>query len=279
MGIVLKSEVEDMSTVSVIMGIYNCADTLGEAIESIINQTFSDWELIMCDDGSQDDTLSVALSYREMFPGKIVVLKNEKNLGLNATLNKCLAVAKGKYIARMDGDDVCSPKRFAKELAVLESEPEIAIVSTDMAYFDESGTWGKISHPTYPQDIDFLYETPFCHAPCMVRKEAYDAVQGYSVDKKLLRVEDYHLWMKMYKAGYKGKNIGEILYSMRDDRNAYNRRKFKYRLNSAYVICLTIKELKLPVWGYARALRPIIVGLLPNFLYDKLHKWNLRGKK
>ena len=279
MGIVLKSEVEDMSTVSVIMGIYNCADTLGEAIESIINQTFSDWELIMCDDGSQDDTLSVALSYREMFPGKIVVLKNEKNLGLNATLNKCLAIAKGKYIARMDGDDVCSPERFAKELVVLESEPEIAIVSTDMAYFDESGTWGKMSHPTYPQGIDFLYETPFCHAPCMVRKEAYDAVQGYSVDKKLLRVEDYHLWMKMYKAGYKGKNIGEILYSMRDDRNAYNRRKFKYRLNSAYVICLTIKELKLPIWGYARALRPIIVGLLPNFLYDKLHKWNLRGKK
>lgn len=279
MGIVLKSEVEDMSTVSVIMGIYNCADTLGDAIESIINQTFSDWELIMCDDGSQDDTLSVALSYREMFPGKIVVLKNEKNLGLNATLNKCLAVAKGKYIARMDGDDVCSPERFAKELAVLESEPEIAIVSTDMAYFDESGTWGKMSHPTYPQGIDFLYETPFCHAPCMVRKEAYDAVQGYSVDKKLLRVEDYHLWMKMYKAGYKGKNVGESLYSMRDDRNAYNRRKFKYRLNSAYVICLTIKELKLPIWGYARALRPIIVGLLPNFLYDKLHKWNLRGKK
>ena len=188
-------------------------------------------------------------------------------------------MAKGKYIARMDGDDVCSPERFAKELAVLESEPEIAIVSTDMAYFDESGTWGKISHPTYPHGIDFLYETPFCHAPCMVRKEAYDTVQGYSVDKKLLRVEDYHLWMKMYKAGYKGKNIGEILYSMRDDRNAYNRRKFKYRLNSAYVICLTIKELKLPIWGYARALRPIIVGLLPNFLYDKLHKWNLRGKK
>ena len=268
-----------MSTVSVIMGIYNCATTLGEAIDSIVNQTFSDWELIMCDDGSQDNTLSVALEYKEKYPPKIVVLKNEKNLGLNATLNRCLAVAKGKYIARMDGDDVCSPERFAKELAVLESEPEIAIVSTDMAYFDESGTWGKMSHPTYPQGIDFLYETPFCHAPCMVRKEAYDAVQGYSVDKKLLRVEDYHLWMKMYKAGYKGKNIGEILYSMRDDRNAYNRRKFKYRLNSAYVICLTINELKLPIWGYARALRPIIVGLLPNFLYDKLHKWNLRGKK
>ena len=69
-----------MITVSVIMGIHNCATTLGEAIDSIVNQTFSDWELIMCDDGSQDDTLSVALSYKEKFPEKIVVLKNENNL-------------------------------------------------------------------------------------------------------------------------------------------------------------------------------------------------------
>ena len=267
-----------MSTVSVIMGIYNCATTLGEAIDSIVNQTFSDWELIMCDDGSQDNTLSVALEYKEKYPPKIVVLKNEKNLGLNATLNRCLAVAKGKYIARMDGDDVCSPERFAKELAVLESEPEIAIVSTDMAYFDESGTWGKMSHPTYPQGIDFLYETPFCHAPCMVRKEAYDAVQGYSVDKKLLRVEDYHLWMKMYKAGYKGKNIHECLYQMRDDRNAYNRRSFQNRINESYVRKLAIKTFHLPVFNYIFVLRPIVVGLMPNAVYDFMHKKHLSMK-
>lgn len=268
-----------MSTLSVIMGIYDCAETLGEAINSIVNQTFTDWELIMCDDGSQDNTFDVALAYKDKYPEKIVVLRNERNIGLNATLNKCLAVAKGEFIARMDGDDVCDPNRFAEELAVFENEPDISIVSTDMSYFDEFGIWGKSSSPEYPKSIDFLYGTPFCHAPSMVRKKAFDAVGGYSVAKKLLRVEDYHLWMKMYKAGYKGKNIGKILYSMRDDRNAYGRRKFKYRLNSAYVICLAVRELKLPVWGYVKALRPIIVGLLPNFLYDKLHKWNLQGRK
>lgn len=265
--------------ISVIMGMYNCADTLSEAIESILNQTMKEWELIMCDDGSSDATYEVAELYMKRYPEKMILLRNRENRGLNYTLNRCLKAAKGKYIARMDGDDICLPERFAAEYETLETEKTISIVSTDMGYFDQTGIWGKISHPEYPKKKDFLYGSPFCHAPCMVRKEAYDAVQGYSVDKKLLRVEDYHLWMKMYKAGYKGKNIGEILYSMRDDRDAYNRRKFKYRLNSAYVICLTIKELKLPIWGYARALRPIIVGLLPNFLYDKLHKWNLRGKK
>lgn len=268
-----------MAIVSVIMGIYNCALTLEDAINSVVNQTFTDWELIMCDDASQDDTLEIALRFKEKYPDRMVVLKNEENLGLNATLNKCLNAVKGKYIARMDGDDICSPERFAKELEVLENEPDIAIVSTDMAYFDESGIWGKISHPTYPKKLDFLYESPFCHAPCMVRKEAYDAVGGYSVDKKLLRVEDYHLWMKMYKAGYKGKNLHEVLYSMRDDRKAYKRRKFKYRVNEAYVKYLAIRELCLPMRGYIYVLRPIVVGLLPDFIYDKLHKWNLRGRK
>ena len=268
-----------MVTVSVIMGIYNCASTLEAAIDSILHQTFSDWELIMCDDGSKDSTLEIALEFQKNYPDKIVVLKNEKNLGLNATLNKCLIVARGKYIARMDGDDICAPNRFAEEITVLENEPDIAIVSTDMSHFDESGIWGRVSHPEYPKKEDFLKGTPFCHAPCMVRKEAYDRVKGYSVNKKLLRVEDYHLWLKMYKAGYKGKNINKVLYGMRDDRNAYSRRKFKYRLNEAYVKYLVVKEMKLPVWGYIYALRPIVVGILPNAIYDKLHKRYLKGSK
>ena len=279
MGIDLEYEVKSVATVSVIMGIYNCASTLEEAVNSILNQTFTDWELIMCDDGSKDHTLEIALEFGRKYPEKIIVIKNEKNLGLNATLNKCLKIAKGIYIARMDGDDVCVEERFKEEIAVLENEPDISIVSTDMSHFDESGTWGRISHPEYPKKGDFLKGTPFCHAPCMVRKEAYDKVQGYSVDESLLRVEDYHLWLKMYKAGYKGKNINKVLYSMRDDRNAYNRRKFKYRLNEAYVKCLVVKELNLPVWGYIYALRPIMVGLLPNTIYDKLHKRNLKGSK
>jgi glycosyltransferase EpsE len=110
----------------------------------------------------------------------------------------------------------------------------------------------------------------------MVRKEAYDAVGGYSVDKKLLRMEDYHLWIKMYAKGFKGHNIGKTMYKMRDDRNAYNRRKFKYRLNEAYVRLLAVKELKLPVYGVIYALRPILVGLLPKKIYDMLHKRYLK---
>lgn len=272
----MKTNIEQPK-ISVIMGIYNCEDTLREAIDSIVNQTVTDWELILCDDGSKDGTYDIAKKYEANIPRKVIVLKNDENRGLNYTLNRCLKSAKGMYIARMDGDDRCSPKRFEKELAVLEQEPEISIVSSDMEHFDETGTWGRISHPEYPQKADFVGGTPFCHAPCMVKREAYEAVGGYSEEKWTLRVEDYHLWIKMYAAGYKGKNIPLPLYQMRDDRNAYARRKFKYRINEALVKLYAVKALKLPVWKSVYALRPIIVGLMPAKIYDYLHKKRLNG--
>lgn len=265
--------------ISVIMGIYNCEETLGESINCILNQTYQNVELIMCDDGSTDGTLTIAEKYHGEYPDRIVLLKNDKNRGLNYTLNHCLKYAKGTYIARMDGDDLCAESRLEKELEILQNEPEIAIVSTGMEYFDEDGVWGKYNPKAYPDKKDFLNGTPFCHAPCLVRKEAYDAVNGYSESKRLLRVEDYHLWFKMYCAGYRGKNIEEPLYQMRDDRNAYHRRKFKYRINEAYVKQMIIKEFHLPMWNYIYVLRPILVGLLPNKLYDFLHKKNKKAVK
>lgn len=265
--------------VSVIMGIYNCEPTLEEAIESILSQTYTNWELIMCDDGSSDGTWAVAEKYQKKYPEKIVLLRNSRNKGLNFTLNKCLSKARGQYIARMDGDDRCCRSRFEKELQVFEQEPEIDIVSSDMEFFDHTGVWGKISHPDYPKPKDFVYGSPFCHAPCMVRKCAFEAVGGYSDEKRLLRVEDYHLWVKLYAKGFRGKNIHLPLYQMRDDRNAYARRKFCYRLNESYVKLFLVKELKLPVWMSVYALRPVFVGLLPKFVYDRMHKARLGSQQ
>ena len=261
--------------ISVLMGIYNCADTLPEAIDCILAQTVTDWELILCDDGSRDDTYAVADKYAKEYPDQIILIKNEKNMGLNFTLNHCLSHATGEFIARMDGDDLCEPDRFEKELAALEANPDMAVVSTEMTYFDETGTWGKSHANPLPQKSDFAYGTPFCHAPCMARREAIVSVGGYTDDKKFLRVEDYDLWVKLYAAGYRGMNLQEPLYHMRDDRNAYARRKFCYRINEARVICKAVRLLKLPVWQYVRALKPIIVGLFPKWLYQKLHKKRL----
>jgi glycosyltransferase EpsE len=106
----------------------------------------------------------------------------------------------------------------------------------------------------------------------MIRAEVIRSVGGYSVDKRLLRVEDWHLWLKIYAAGGRGRNIPEILYKMRDDRNAASRRKFKYRMNEAHVSALAVKMLKLPKWRYLYTLRPLVVGLLPGPVYRYLHR-------
>lgn len=261
--------------ISVLMGIYNCAATLPTAIDCILLQTVTDWELILCDDGSSDDTYEVARAYRDRYPDQIILVKNEKNMGLNYTLNHCLSHAKGEFIARMDGDDLCSPDRFEKELRALEQHPEMAVVSTEMTYFDETGTWGRCHANPLPQKKDFLYGTPFCHAPCMARRTAVCSVGGYTDDPKYLRVEDYDLWVKLYAAGYRGMNLQEPLYQMRDDRHAFARRKFQYRINEARVICKAVRVLKLPVWNYVRAAKPIVVGLMPKCVYTFMHKRRL----
>ena len=257
--------------VSIIMGIYNCENTLDEAIQSLLDQTNQQWKLIMCDDGSNDNTYKKAENYAEQYEN-IILIQNDKNMGLNYTLNHCLEYVDTEYVARMDADDISLPTRLEKEINFLDNHEEYTIVSTPMIYFDENGDFrvGKGNGEIIKSD--FIKGTPFCHAPCMVRSEAYRKVKGYTVAEKLLRVEDYHLWYKMYLNGYRGYNLKEPLYKMRDDRDAKNRRKYKYRINEAYVKYLIVRDFNLSKINYIRVLKPLIVGLLPTFLYDFLHR-------
>lgn len=263
--------------ISIIMGIYNCEQTLREAIDSLLAQTFSDWELIMCDDGSTDNTFLVAQEYASKDSQKVILLKNDTNMGLNYTLNKCLSVARGEYIARMDGDDVSLPERFHKQVAFLEGNPQFALVSTPMINYDKSGDWGQTKVIEYPQKKDFCKHAPFfCHAPVMIRKEVFLEVGGYTVKKQLLRVEDCHLWYKIYAQGYVGANLLEPLYKMRDDRNAIARRTFKARMNGIYVTWVGFKMVKMPWYKYYYALKATVVeflkAIMPKWLYKMLHK-------
>ncbi len=260
-----------MPTISVVMGIYNCAKTLEAAVDCIINQTYTDWELIMCDDCSTDDTYTVAESLAKK-DSRIILLKNEKNLTLAPTLNKCIAHAKGKYIARMDGDDLCALNRFEKEIAVLDSRPEIAVVGSHMDLFDENGTYRTIYYRENPTLINLVKTSQFCHASCMMRAEVIRELNGYDVSDKCKRVEDYDLWVRLYAAGYKGYNIQEPLYMMRDDRGSKKRRNFKNRLNESRVMKKAFKLAKMPFYKYPLVYVPIIKFFTPNFIYKIAHK-------
>ena len=262
--------------ITVIMGIYNCADTLVEALESLEAQTYKSFKVVLCDDGSIDSTFKEAKRWAETHLNYIVI-KNEHNIGLNATLNRCLEYADTEFIARMDGDDRSLPHRFELEVDFLDKHPEYAIVSGPMYYFDNNGMFRKGKGRGAVTKRDFIIGTPFCHAPCMVRREAYEKVGYYSVDPKLLRVEDYHLWFKMYAVSYKGYMLEEPIYEMRDDRNAVARRTLKSRLNEAYVMHIGYRMIGLPWWTQIYCLLPIMKGLIPMWLYNLLRRkidWN-----
>lgn len=264
-----------MERISILMGIYNCEETLDEAIGSLLKQSYKGWKLILVDDGSEDNTYQIASKYADKYEN-IYLYRNNTNMGLNYTLNHCLKYADTEYVARMDGDDISLPNRLQKQIDFLDHNKEYAIVSSQMYAFDENGIWGIYKRPEIPTKMDFLKGSPFCHAACVMRTNAIKAVNGYSVEKKLLRVEDYHLWIKMYSEGYRGYNIQEPLYEMRDDRGAIRRRKYQYRINEAYVRKLAVQMLGLPKYGYLQMLRPLIVGMIPQYIYELLHKAKMK---
>ena len=259
-----------MPKLSVITGIYNCENTLKDAIDSILNQSFSDWELVLCDDGSSDNTYTIAEEYRNNYPDKIVLLKNDHNLGLPETLNKCLSVAKGKYIARMDGDDISLPDRFEKQINFLLNNPDIDCVGTGMTRFDETGDFDNVFPVIHPDKFT-LKMYPLCyHATLMMKKTCYDEMNGYVSIPRTLRCEDIDMWFRFASKGFKADNINECLYKVREDRFALNRRKFKYALNTVKTNFYGFKILDYPIYLYPFAFKPLISHFIPYKIKVKL---------
>lgn len=262
--------------ISVLMGIYNCADTLPEAIDSLLAQTYQGFKLILCDDGSTDNTYQVAKEYADKHDN-IILIKNEQNIKLAATLNHCLEYADTEYIARMDGDDLSMPTRFEKQIKFLDEHPEYAVVSSPMIYFDETGDWGfGKSNPT-PSIETFKRNAPHPHAPAMVRTAVMKEVGGYTDTKRTIRVEDYDLWYKIYKAGYRGFNLSEHLYKMRDDQNAMARRTFQARYNGFVTKKRAMKDLGIKN-AFWLALPNLIKYFIPSFAMEILRKNRMKKK-
>ena len=259
--------------VSVIMGIYNCENTLSKAIDSILAQTYENWELIMCDDGSSDGTFELAEKFRQKYPEKIILIRNEQNQGLNITLNNCLKQARGEFVARQDADDWSLPDRFEKEISYLKSHPDFSFVGTAMIVNDgQSNIAVRKVSGLYPDKYGFMKSNQFHHATVIIKTDVIKSVDGYSVDKRLLRVEDYNLWTKLYAKGFKGCNMEEALYVVLEDEATYSRRTFSNRINEAYSKKLAIEMLELPKYNYVYVIYSLAKGFVPQFLYRYIHK-------
>jgi glycosyltransferase EpsE len=261
--------------ITILMAIYNCATTLEEAIDSLYAQTFKDFKLVLCDDASTDSTFEIAKSYADRYDN-IILIRNEQNLKLAASLNRCLEYADTEYVARMDGDDISLPTRFEKQINFLDTHTEYVLVSCLMTHFDETGDWGTGVAIEKPTKLSFKKVTPFAHAPCMIRTSVMIEVGGYTVNNNLVRGQDYYLWYKIYKKGYKGYNIQEPLYKMRDDRNAMSRRTFRNRYKAFIIKKQVLKGLGLKFATFY-AISSLLKGFIPEFLMKEIRKKRLKN--
>lgn len=262
-----------MPKVSVLLATYNCEKTIAESIDSIIAQTFNDWECVICDDCSADNTYSVLLQYKEKYPDKFIIIRNEVNSKLSYSLNRCLKVASGEYMARMDGDDISLPDRFSMQVDFLDSHSDYDAVGSVTTLFDESGDYGMADYPEFPDKFTLYRQVPFAHPAVMLRKSAYDKLGGYTVSKRTVRSQDYDLWFRFFAAGFKGYNIQIPLLRFREDKNAVTRRTAKVRFNATRTLLIGYRMLKYPIYYYPKAFKPMLKIFIPyKFIYWYHHR-------
>lgn len=211
---------EEQPLVSVIMPVFNAESYLSEAVESILSQTFPDFELITIDDCSTDGSLAVLKSFAER-DTRVRLLENERNLGVTPTLNRGLKEAQGELIARMDADDISLPERLEKQIAFPQANPQIGLISGDAVAIDAEGAAvdEDFSLTVEPGYIKWLlhFTCPITHPAVMGRKALFEQAGGY--DPEILYAEDYDLWQRMSQYTQLS-NLGEVVLKKREHSQA-----------------------------------------------------------
>lgn len=186
-------------TVSVVMCVYNGERFLREAVESILNQTFTDFEFIIVDDGSTDNSWQILTEYATQ-DDRITLIRNETNMGISRSANRGLARVRGKYIARTDADDISLPNRLARQVDFLESHPEIGVLGGSIQLIDSSG---KVNPRCWQLPSEhgllkwrFCFENPFVNVTVMMRQEVVAQTDGYH-SEFINYSEDYDLWQRL----------------------------------------------------------------------------------
>jgi glycosyltransferase involved in cell wall biosynthesis len=244
-----------MSTamVTVLMPVYNAERFLKQAVQSVLSQTFTDFELLIINDGSTDASVSIIQSFDDP---RIRLVHNEKNIGVIGTLNKGLALAKGQYIARMDADDCCLPIRLEKQIRYLGRNSEVAVLATHIiqvnAHDEELGHWDDDIQNTKPYQIFKTLAKTNCiaHPTVMMRTEI---VRSYGYHENQKGSEDWDLWMRLVSDGYRIDKLPEFL--------------LKYRLHSTSVTAIHNRGL---------SIEKKINRVRFIFLKDRLKKFRLK---
>jgi glycosyltransferase involved in cell wall biosynthesis len=263
--------------VTVLMSVYNGETYLHEAIESILNQTFSNFEFIIINDASTDNSIQIIQHYQDK---RIKLIHNQKNLGLTKSLNKGLKLAKGKYIARMDADDISLPERLEKQVNFMNNRPEIGICGTWFQFSSEN----KIKrHPTTHKEIlTALFDNNAIGHPTSMLRKSILTDFNLCYNETFLAAQDYELWVRGAKVTQLA-NISEVLVFYRSHKEQVSNRKKNAQKNYAFdakvplikELLGDISEIELNLYRsllvdnrkYTTGELKILFQLLRNFLY------------
>lgn len=249
--------------ITVLMPVYNGERYLREAIESILNQTFKDFEFLIINDCSNDDSREIILSYKDK---RIRLIDNQVNMGQTKSLNKGLKIARGRYIARMDQDDISLPNRLEEQANFLRSNPEIIAVGSLGKYIDKGGRAIDVWKPSCdPREINLLmlFYNQIGHSSVMMDREAVLHIGGYNEWYQCS--QDYELWSEMVRRKYKITNIPKFLFKARihNHQASVTFRSKRFPLELSEIIHKNISELTNV--KISRRESGQVVGLIYNF--------------
>lgn len=252
--------------VSVIIACYNAEGYINHCMDMLINQTYPNIEIIVCDDASSDNSLRI-LSQWAIKDTRVKVLHNDKNIFAAATRNRCFEIAKGDYFCIQDIDDL-SPHNRIERLVSEMQESKVDFISSAMKCFnaDNQIMTKVLRHKQKPTKWDFLWGISFCHPATIFTRQCIHAVNGYRVSAETRRCQDYDMFMRLYACGYKGMNISEPLYYYRLDDNTKKR-----GANYSAAIC----EYEVRKYGFKILRLPVILSFVCSLkpLFAFVIKW------
>jgi len=269
-------------TISVLMSVYHSekADYLNLSLKSVwTDQTRKPDQIVLVEDGALGkDLLQTIAEWKGILKDKLVIIVNEKNLGLTKSLNKGIQFCTSELIARMDSDDISVPDRFEKEVDFLMNHPDIMVVGGDIQEFNSNNEYLSVrKHPRTNEEIlHSIYKAnPLAHSTVMIRRELFD--KGNLYDEQYRKNQDLNLWFRTLKAGYKIANLDEILLYFRRDDEMFRRRSRKSAFLEFRIYMKGIYSLYgLFNYYYIYPITRLCFRLMPNKLMKKVYESNVR---
>lgn len=267
---------------TVLMAVYNDEKFVVEAINSILPQLTDGMELLILDDCSTDRTSEIINDFQSQY-SNIRIIRNEKNQGLGYSLSLGVKQAKGKYIIRIDSDDVCLPDRFTKQIRFLEENPDIDILGGGAIEIDENGNKGLTRQMplSHEQIVESIWACPFIHPTVAFRRSSVLLAGNYN--PKITRPVDYDLWFRCLKSELKFANLSDPLIYYRFSSSTHRKNQLKHLIAQAKIGWRGCKMLNLPAWQYLAVAVPIFRSIFPpsfsHLIYRALAPFDPRKNK